>query len=351
MITEKEVVRTFENKKIKYHKLSGPGGSLIIAPEKGARICSAAIDGENCFWINKDKVLANDWNFGGQRSWIAPETGKKGMFADETWSCWQCPPAIDPGNYVTESADSAKCTCRSRFSIQTNDKTVYELSLSRSVQVADIQKKLPSGVGSLAIHFSHSLTNEGTSLIDKEIGLWSLIMLPNEKAGTVIVPLTKSTGKCYRDNYFGRVPEDRINIADNLICMQVHGGIIYKIGVPPEASTGCIASIRPSRIDNSLIMVIKKFSISSKGVYVDRPLKEQHTNGDAIQSYNSEGSGADCFFEIECHAPAEKLAPGKTQTHEIAISIYKGPAKDIFAVAASEISINFNPAKAFLIQE
>jgi hypothetical protein len=343
MKTQQELINLLKAKNISYNILGNKSGSLVVVPEKGARICSVSVDGENLFWSWKEKIEQNDWNFGGHRSWVAPETGKKGMFADEQWKEWHCPPEQDPGHYKPVWISERGCSYTNRFGITTNDKTRYELSLTRTMFIESNPHAAPSGpVKSLLIRFAHQLTNEGTSVIDKEIGLWSLIMLPNETTGNVIVPIQCTLERSYRDNYFNKVPEGKIKIVNDIIYMQVKGGEIYKIGVPAEISAGVIASLRPSRVDSDVVLIVKKFKVDNKGRYIDRPLKEQDSNGDAIQSYNSDGTGDGCFFEIECHSPSVELKPGATQSHDIQIYVYKGPKKDILKIARKEISPRFD---------
>ncbi len=343
MKTQQELIETLKSKNIAFQILGNKSGSLVVVPEKGARISSASVDGENLFWCWKGFIEKNEWNFGGQRSWVAPETGKKGMFADEQWKEWKCPSAMDSGNYKPVWISDKACSYKNRFSITTNDKTRYDLSLTRTIAIDNNQHASSTGpVKSLLIRFTHQLMNEGSVVIDKEIGLWSLVMLPNEVSGNVIVPILYTAERNYRDNYFGKVPEGKITVADDIIYMQVKGGVVYKIGVSAEQSVGCIASIRPSRIDKDIVMIIKKFKVDNKGCYVDRPLTEQETNGDAIQSYNSSGDGDDRFFEIECHSPSVTLQPKETQSHDVQIYIYKGPKKDILKLARKEISPRFD---------
>lgn len=352
MKTQQDLVNLLKKKGISYHILGNKSGSLLVVPEKGARICSVSVDGENLLWSFKENIEKNSSVFGGQRSWLAPEGGKTGLFADDKGENWRCPAELDPGNYKPVWISTKGCSYKNIFSITSADKKKYDISLTRTMAI----ENNPHAVGwhsikSLLLRFSHQLANEGSSTINKAVGLWSLLQVPCEVKGTVIIPLLFTNDRNYRDTYFRKVPEGCIKVADDIIYMQVLGGIDYKIGVGADQSAGCIASISPSRVDKDYVMIIKKFKVDNKGAYADRPAKEPETNGDPIQSYNSSDKGDAAFFELECHAPSIELKPQETQTFDIQIYFYKGPKKDIFKLARKEISHRFDAKHLFQEQE
>ena len=352
MKTQQDLINLLKIKGISYHIFGNKSGSFLVVPEKGARICSVSVDGENLVWAFKENIEKNVAAFGGLRSWLAPEKGKKGLFGDDKAGAWKCPSELDPGNYKPVWISTKGCSYRNFFSVTANDKTRYDLSLSRTMSIENNPHVTGwHSIKSLLIRFTHQLTNEGNQIIDKEIGLWSLLQIPCEVKGTVIIPLLFTNDRNYRDTYFRKVPDGCIKVVDDLVYMQVKDGVDYKIGVGADQSAGCIASVRPSRIDKDYVMIIKKFKVDGKGCYADKPQKEEASNGDAIQSYNSPDKGDAAFFELECHSPSVELKPKEVQGFDIQIYFYKGPKKDIFKLARKEISHRFDSKHLFQEQE
>jgi hypothetical protein len=84
------------------------GAWAVVVPRLGARILGAGVGDQNALWVSPflDACLeGRDWNAGGQRTWLAPEAGPRGLFGRSEQE-WKVPPPLDPGSYRRMSADA-----------------------------------------------------------------------------------------------------------------------------------------------------------------------------------------------------------------------------------------------------
>jgi hypothetical protein len=72
------------------------------------------------------------------------------------------------------------------------------------------------------------------------------------------------------------------------------------------------------------VQVVTRCPSDPGGLYLDRPLSAPESPGDALQAYNSPLSGREAFCELECHAPAARLAPGEADGQAVEIEIRYG---------------------------
>lgn len=372
---------------ISYDEQAAGDGSLLIVPAWGARVVGAFFDGDNVFWTPPDFDPADPkarWNKGGYRTWIAPEGHDKGFFFDKTWDPdkWDCPAAIDPGAYRAAEAMHPGCRAyANELRVTSNDGTEYHLRVTREIgtrpnPLAD--HPAARGVKSIDILFAHRLKNLSDRAIDKEIGLWSLIMV--KPGGTMIVPVQAGVeGSPYRDNYFERVPPGWITHhpasagigakpparprdpftrngpfmlggpllgMPDALTMRVNGPPRYKIGVSAARCLGITGSIA-ALPDGSWQVIVKRFPWDPRAAYADRPKDEATSNGDAIQGYNHKEGGAMAFYELECHSPAYALGPGEEREHPIEVLIYRGPERQIKRIGSILFGVEVDGLKLY----
>lgn len=325
------------------------GGWALVTPELGAKILGAGVDKENTFW-NPDQIEKGQWCVGGQRTWLAPELGPRGFFGT-TEQNWSVNPALDPGSFTVESESDQACTCSCASNLRVQEGTLHHLSITRTIRVAPVQTDLMPPEKTLRISFTHRLINRGQQVLKREIGLWSIIQVPSQKMGTLLIPWknelqanepsTKAKDLPYR-LYFGSVPKGWAKIHPDLIYIKAWAGHKYKIGLPPENTTGRLGFITRSRLNESWILIVKQFSVDPLGTYVDKPPAEPDRNGDALQCYNSHDASNLPFSEMECHAPALQLRPKESQSVNIDIMIFKSGLKDIATLCTVYLSESFD---------
>jgi hypothetical protein len=296
---------------------------MIVAPALGARILGAGIGPENAFWVSPS-VSTKGWdeggNAGGQRTWIAPEAGPESFFFGPGWSV---PKELDPGDYHPHTAAPGWLSFRSAFTARAADGRQFPIAITRSMR---LEAPSDAARGMLRVRFQHELANTGGSSLDNRVGLWSIIQLPCEEKGTILLRRTPDAGILPRP-YFTDLPPGVLRNASGVSLLEVGGDRKYKIGLPASGSAGVVAFLRRARVPDERagwILTAQRFAVEPAGTYLDKPVNAgipAAGNGDAAQAYNDPGTGEMAFCEIEAHAPAAALPPGGSQKVEIEIIV------------------------------
>jgi hypothetical protein len=205
----------------------------------------------------------------------------------------------------------------------TADGSKYPISITRAVQLdhppSDADKS------SLRFRFRHDLTNEGSTTIDRHVGLWLVAQVPSPREGDISIGLREGAGADQVRPYFTDLPKGALRMERGLACLRALGGTKYKIGVPAAAAKGSIDFEGPARLGSGRMHISLRFPVDPAGTYLDRPLSllaaESAGQGDAVQAYNDPGTGEMAFSEIEVHAPARSLEPGQWQSFEIEVTV------------------------------
>jgi hypothetical protein len=136
---------------------------------------------------------------------------------------------------------------------------------------------------------------------------------------TVFIPFkTEAEGPIVNDDYFGKVPSDRLIIDGGTIFFKIDGKYRSKIGIPPARATNLCGSYDSEK--NILTLVWGSLP-DTTSVYVNSKWGDQDDPyaGDAINAYNDgpveDGSIMGPFYEIETSSPAARLQPGESLTH------------------------------------
>jgi hypothetical protein len=166
------------------------------------------------------------------------------------------------------------------------------------------------------------ITNTGEDAWTRETGLlsiWLLCMFNPSPTTTVFIPFRPGgKGPIVNDEYFGKVPPERLMVEDSTIFFKIDGKYRSKIGLPPSRVKELCGSYDSAK--GILTLVWGSFPDSPRD-YVNSKWGEQDDpyNGDAINSYNDgpveDGSIMGPFYEIETSSPAADLQPGMTITH------------------------------------
>jgi len=332
------------------------GPQIVLTPEISARVLGAAIDGandENLMWVDETvldgSIWDTDpmfWNFGGLRTWTAPED----LFfvnAEKDADSWFVPKSLDPAPFETVSVSATEASFKADMDLPANIGKTYSITIARTIKLlteppAD-SGKLSSAIEYMGLEKIHSLTNRSDLVIGEDlpyICLWSLLQI--NPAGTTMVPVKEGVDPkwAYRE-YFNPLG-DRLSIADNIISIKIDGKYRLKIGIRPEAAGEGLAYLRDNE-DGTGILFIKEFPVDPEGIYVDKPWGKPSDYGDAIELYNDDGNMGG-FTEIECHGPAQRLEKGASQSHTLTLHMFRGPLEELKAVASSVLGTDLSNA-------
>ena len=315
---------------------------VLVVPAYQGRVMTSTTGGNEGMsygWINYkaiDEGMVNpQFNpFGGEeRFWIGPEGGPFSWYfkpgEEQVYANWKVPAFIDTESFEVESSSDSQVAFTKEQTLSNASGNEFKIGVRRTVTLLDktgIEKLLgisiPGGVRPVAYCTENTLVNKGTSAWTKETGMpsvWLLGMYPPTPTTTVFIPYNKDyEGRVVNDEYFGKVPSDRLIEKDGMFYFKIDGEYRAKIGLP----AGSAKDICGSYDSKAGVLNILKYTIpEGDNDYVNGQWgpQEDPFSGDVINSYNDgpteTGVVMGPFYEIETSSPGAALAPGASLTH------------------------------------
>jgi hypothetical protein len=318
------------------------GGSLLVA-SAGARILRLTdCTGLDHLWLHpalaRGEALAPEstgWlNFGGARTWIAPEVDffvtDRGL-QTETYGV---PVGLDPGAYTLEAAADA-VRLRQSCSLL-NHATGAEVPLSLEKLIRPVENPLhdlreaalTEGVTYLGYEQTTTLSLPPDAPAEARVGLWDLAQVP--RGGVMAIPLTvprvpriflgaPAPGQLEQDSRGVRVRVDghHLKIGLQAACLVGRMGYLRQVG--PEAWA----------------LLVRNWAVNPSGQHVDPPWDDPTGTdlGYAAQCYVDDG-GLGGFGELEYHAAAVGAGTGLTAGTDVSqIWGFHGPAAALARIA------------------
>jgi len=320
------------------------GAQIIIAPAYQGRVMTSTTEGNKGIsfgWVNHELIAsgktAEHMNaFGGEeRFWLGPEGGqfsiyfKKGM--EFKFDNWFVPKEIDTEPFELVSSTKYDAVFKKEMHLENYSGTKFDLTVDRTIRLLDKNSinttlgiAVPENVQAVAFESDNSITNKGATAWDKQTGMlsiWILSMLNASAQTTVAVPYkqgdSSGLGKIVTDDYFGKVPDDRLKVDSGLILFKADAVQRSKIGVSPKRALPFVASY--DAINN--VLTIAQFTLPAGATdYVNSlwKLQDDPFSGDAVNAYNDgeiHGEQMGRFYEIESSSPAASLVPGNSIRH------------------------------------
>lgn len=345
---------------------------VMVVPAWQGRVLTTTTggnEGDSYGWINYKLIESGEVSpqfnpvGGEERFWLGPEGGpfswyfKKGQ--EQVHSNWVVPAVIDTEAYDVEKQDDKSVVFTKKFSLVNASDIKFDMGLTRTVsllgkpEIAEVLgTEVPEGVKAIAYCSDNLLTNCGEAAWTKETGMpsvWMLGLFNPTPTTTVFIPYNKECkGKLVKDDYFGKIPSDRLILEDGMLYFKIDGLCRTKLGLPPGSATGLAASYDTEK---SVLTILKYIAPTEDALYVNSQWGDQEDpfDGDVINSYNDgpteDGTIMGPFYEIEASSPAAALAPGESLSHiqyTIHIqgdsAIIAGIVKDVFGVELEKIT-------------
>ncbi len=322
-------------------KDSSNGAYVLIVPAYQGRVMtstSGGYEGKSYGWINYKHILSGNLSsqfnpFGGEeRFWLGPEGGpfsiyfKKGD--EQVFANWKVPAEIDTEPFDLVSGSDNSALFKKGFSLSNASGALLEVGVERKITLLDrasaeqaLNLVIDATLPFVAYETENTLTNRGKNAWTKESGflsIWLLGMFNPSERGVVVIPFKPVKGKVVTDDYFGKVPADRLIKKDSILYFRTDGKYRSKIGIAPEGARSLCGSYDPDSKSLTILWLSlpeeKMSYVNSKWGIQDDPLK-----GDAVNSYNDgpveDGSIMGPFYEIESSSPAALLQPGESISH------------------------------------
>jgi hypothetical protein len=383
--TKQKTMQTFEKGTygydlsfLKKHKnpieLQNGDARVLISPEYQGRVMTSSANGESGLsfgWINHDLIESGEIKKqinavgGEERFWLGPEGGQFSIFfkAGNTFDFtnWQTPAAIDTEAFDLVKSNETEAEFAKSVQITNYSGFQFNFDVNRKISLIDnqaIKNELgivfQDGVKSVGYSTQNQLKNTGNEAWTKETGLISIWMLgmfnPSDEV-TIIVPYKTEAQSDYivKDDYFGKIPGDRLVIKNGIVYLKGDGKQRGKIGIPPQRALPVIGSYDAA---NKILTVLKCEIPEGVNDYVNSAweMQEFPFKGDAINSYNDgpleDGSQMGPFYELETSSPALALKPNETAVYKQSTIHFEGTEEELNAICQQVFGVSLEEVKA-----
>ncbi len=343
---------------------------VAICPEYQGRIMTSTAEGANGYsfgWLNHEliksgEILEHFNPIGGEeRFWLGPEGGQFSIFfkpeSSFDFGNWYVPKEIDTESFNTINTSESGVSFEKDMVLVNYSKTKFDLSVKRTVRLLDrgqvsgnLNVEISEELKLVGFESENTITNKGENAWTKESGMlsvWILSMLNPSPETTVVVPFKtgdeSELGKIVTDDYFGKVPSDRLVVKDGVILFKADGKKRGKIGVSPKRALPILGSYDAK----NEVLTVAQFTLKEGAMdYVNSmwEIQEHPFVGDAVNSYNDgpleDGEQMGPFYEIESSSPAAALQSGESLTHTHRTYHFKGNKNDLNALAVSLFGVD-----------
>jgi hypothetical protein len=318
---------------------------LILLPAYQGRVMTSSATGAggtSYGWINYDlissgKAMPHMNAFGGEdRFWLGPEGGqfsiyfKKGV--EFTFDNWFVPKELDTERFSLVSSSRTDAKFERDMHLTNYSGRDFHLKVNRNIKLLSpdsikqvLGGELPGEIKVVGFESENIITNLGNEEWTKDSGalsIWILGMFNASDSARVVIPYKpgeeKEFGKIVTDDYFGKVPADRLVVKDGFMVFKADAKYRSKVGISPERALSWLCSYDPK---NDLLTIVQLTPPDAGKGYVNSQWKLQTEpfKGDAVNSYNDgpvqDGTQMGNFYELESSSPAAFLKPGESMRH------------------------------------
>ncbi|MEY4046478.1 MAG: hypothetical protein RL284_29 [Bacteroidota bacterium] len=350
---------------------SDAGAQIIILPAYQGRVMTSTADGNGGMsfgWINYDLIDSNKEEehfhaFGGEeRFWLGPEGGQFSIFFKKgdpfDFDHWYVPKAIDTEPFILVSSSKTEANFQREMNLKNYSGFEFNLRVNRHIRLLSKTEiplllgfPLPENLQVVGFESNNSITNTGNTPWTKEKGLLSIWILSMFNAGnktTIAVPYKQGNendlGKLVTDDYFGKVPADRLKIKNGVIFLNADANYRSKIGISPKRALPILASF--DQVNE--VLTIAQFSLPEfPADYVNSlwEIQENPFEGDVVNAYNDgfiDGKQMGKFYELESSSPAATLNVGESMHHVHRTIHLKGNSNELNEVTKTLLGIHLS---------
>lgn len=324
-------------------------------------------------WINKSFFASGDTSahmnaFGGEeRFWLGPEGGQFSIFFPKdsafTFENWHTPEIIDLEAWKLVSQTAQAATFSKTARLVNYSGTPFDIRITRQIKVLDpsdafalLQLVPDTTLMSVAYQTLNDVENTGAVAWSKKTGLLSIWLLgmynPSDEL-TMVIPFKagaeKTLGPIVNDDYFGKVPPDRLKVSDSVIFFRGDGKYRSKIGLNPKRATGVMGSY-DGQSKTLTIVQYNKGEATDDYVNSKWELQKDPYGGDVANAYNDgpPAPGVKAmgpFYELESSSPAKELKPGEKVSHTQTTFHFQGDEKALDEVATKALGVSLAEIK------
>lgn len=335
---------------------------VIVIPEYQARVMTSTADGDEGMsygWVNYDLIQSGDMRahmnpFGGEdRFWLGPEGGQYAIFFPPgvpfDFEYWQTPALIDSEPFKLVSRDTVQATFRRSALVTNYQGFEFNIDINRQIQLLstpDLENELNVPLADVKVvgyQSINTVSNTGDKAWSEDSGLLSIWILGmfNPSPETIIILPHQASQAGVTDDYFGKIPEDRLHELEDVLVMKGDGRFRGKVGIAPDVASPIVGSY--DRAKGLLTLV--KFDLHADSPYVNSKweIQKHPYQGDAVNAYNDgpleDGSQLGPFYELESSSPARALKPGEVIMHRHLTVHIEGTAERLNDIAQKTLGV------------
>lgn len=348
------------------------GAKVLLSADYQGRVMTSTASGDssNSFgWLNYDLINEQKMKLqfnpvgGEERFWLGPEGGQYSIYFSKGDSFnivhWQVPFVIDTLMWNVADSNQTSATFTKSATLTNYSGTTFNLDITRKISLLDknaveqgLQATLPDDVKYVAYESDNQIKNSGNNQWKKESGLlsiWLLGMMTPTPETKVIIPFhpQPNARSFITDDYFGKIPEDRLLMKDSVLYFRCDGKSRGKLGISPMIAKPVVASYDFER--NVLTVLIPEVHKGEPYVNSKWEIQKQPYKGDVINSYNDgplqDGSQLGPFYEIESSSPVKELKPGETENYRQTTCHFEGDYPTLKAFAQQILNVDLDEVK------
>ena len=339
------------------------GARLVTLAELQGRVMTSTMSGDagpGCGWINHALIASGKRTphinaCGGEdRFWLGPEGGQFSLYfppgAPFDFDHWQVPAAEDTEVWTLDSAGETGAAFSFEFSLRNWSGFEKQIRMERKIVLRDcagISADLGvsfdrTRVAAVGYVTENRVTNVGHEAWTRENGalsIWMLGMFNPSPRTVIVIPFrADAPGAIVKDDYFGRIPADRLRIdaERGRILFSADGNWRSKLGLTNRRATGVLGSYDA---ENRILTVVRYSPGAADAEYVNAAweIQERPFEGDTVNAYNdgplADGSRMGPFYELESSSPAGFPAPGGSFGHTHATYHFTGEPEELDRIA------------------
>lgn len=336
---------------------------VVLAPALQGRVMTSTSSGpagRSYGWMNYDLLRSGEFKphinpYGGEeRLWLAPEGGQFSVYFGPgepfDFAHWQTPALIDTVAFEVKEATKTRAVFTKKATLTNHGGTELRFDVTRTVRTlsrADVRKLLgvqpDRAVKAVAYESSNELKNTGENWHPDTglLAVWILGMMNASPTTTIVVPVQPdgSGHIALTDDYFGKVPAERLRVGEKVLFFKGDGKARTKIGVAPGSTRGVAGSF------DGAVLTLIQFDVDPRGQYL-KSTWEMHKNpfgGDAFNSYNDgpneTGGQMGQLYELESTSPTRALKTGERLTHRHRTFHFEGDRAGLDAIARAVLGV------------
>jgi hypothetical protein len=355
-------------------ELKNGDSRLIISLKYQGRVMTSSTngyEGRSHGWINHEliesgEVLPQFNPVGGEeRFWLGPEGGQYSLYfkpgSSFEFENWQVPASIDTIPFDVFLATDSVAVFLKDMEVENYNNYKFEFELTRKVHLLGkpmieeiLGISVPEKVKFVGYESTNMVKNKTGEDWKKENGLisiWMLGMFTPSPEVTMIIPYKTGVSSDYivKDDYFGKIPKDRLKIDDGIIYFKGDGKQRGKIGIPPRRAMPVIGSYDAA---NKVLTLLKSDVPEGVTDYVNSAWEKQRYpyRGDAINAYNDgpleNGEQLGPFYELESSSPALALEKDSTGTYIQSTYHFEGEEEALDSICKQVFNVSLEEVKS-----